>query len=212
MCKRIINNLSAFSFRKRIKNKDFTIIARDCVGGLLYHQLKSKFLSPTINLFFTLNDFNYFCLYLEDYINGELNESKEDNIDYPVGLLKPKEGSATDKAIKVHFMHYESFEIAKQKWEERKQRINWDNIYVVSSCCYQHEIENLNAQIINDWNKIKYPKVVLVDKKYGFDDEFIIDKPEKCQEYAWLLYAPDKVKTWKRTFNGFDFIKFLNKK
>ena len=209
MPNKIINSES--SFRSKLKNKDFTIIARDCVGGALYHQLKERFLSPTINLFFTLNDFNYFCLYLEDYISGELSESKEENIDYPVGLLKPRKGT-TDKAIKVHFMHYETFEMAYQKWEERKQRINWNNIYVISSCCYQHEIENLNDQIINDWNKIKYPKVILVDKQYGFDDEFIINKPEECQEYAWLLYEPDKEKTWKRTFNDFDFIKFLNKK
>ena len=208
MCKNNINNNSASSFKRRLKNQDITIIARDCVGGVLYHQLGSKFLSPTINLFFTLNDFNYFCLYLKDYINAELIESKDDNIEYPVGLLKPVKGAKTNKAIKVHFMHYETFELAYQKWEERKQRINWNNIYVVSSCCYEHEIENLSAKIIEDWNKIKYPKVILVDKQYCFNDEFVIKKPEACQEYAWLLYTPNNTEI--RTFNDFDFIKFLN--
>ena len=210
MPNKIINSES--SFRSKLKNKDFTIIARDCIGGVLYHQLNAQFLSPTINLFFTLNAFNYFCLYLEDYLNADLEESKEEKVDYPVGLLKPKKDSKVDKILKVHFMHYESFDNAFQKWEERKKRINFNNIYVISSCAYPHEIENLNPQIIDDWNKIKYPKVILVDKNYGFENEIIIKKPEDCQEYAWLLYAPDQVQTWKRTFNDFDVVKFLNQK
>ena len=48
------------NFILKTENKNFTIIARDCVGGILYHQLGERFLSPTINLFFTPEDFNYF--------------------------------------------------------------------------------------------------------------------------------------------------------
>ena len=211
MNKEVVVSKSKFLF-EGLKNKDFTIICRDCVGGVLYHQLNSKFLSPTINLFFTLSDFNYFCLYLKDYIDAELMELKSDKYDYPVGILKPNSSKKIDKILKVHFMHYKSFDEAYQKWEERKKRINWDNIYVISSCCYGPEIENLSTEIINDWNKIKYPKVVLVDENHGFDDEFIVKKPKECQEHAWLLYSPDKDNPLKRTFNDFDFIKFLNKK
>ena len=109
-------------------------------------------------------------------------------------------------------MHYETFKLAKEKWEERKQRLNYDNLFVISSCCYSTEVETLTPQIIEDWNKIPYKKVILVDKKYGFDNEEVIKKPQECQEFAWLLYAPDKTKPWKRTFNVFDFIKFLNDK
>lgn len=47
------------------KNADFTLIARDCVCGVLYHQLGLKFRSPTINLFFTPEDFNWFCPHLK---------------------------------------------------------------------------------------------------------------------------------------------------
>ena len=84
-----------------------------------------KFLSPTINLFFTPEDFNLFCLNLKEYISVELKESKEDDIPYPVGLLSPK----GLPSIKVHFMHYETFNEAKQKWNQRKERINFDNLY-----------------------------------------------------------------------------------
>ena len=206
---KIIEENSLDSFRKRNKNRDFTLIARDCVGGVLYHQLGLKFLSPTINLFFSPEDFNYFCLNLKEYISGELVEFKDSGVTYPVGLLHPVKGSKL-KPIRVDFMHFETFEAAKEKWMERKLRINWDNIYVVSTFCYPLETKTFSKEIVEKWNKIRYKKVVLVDKHYGFDDEFIIDKPLECEDYAWLLFEPDKENAWKRTFNEFDFIKFLN--
>lgn len=196
-------------FRSKNKNQDFTLISRDCVGGVLYHQLGLKFLSPTINLFLNPTDFNYFCLYLEDYIDGRLEEYKGDDIDYPVGVLYPKKGSKCDKHVRLGFMHYDSFIEAADKWEERKKRINWNNIYVLSTICYPLEIAELSPELIKKWNDIKYKKVMLVDKKYGFDNEFVIDKPSDCEEYAWLLYSPNN--SWKRVFNQFNFIKFLNK-
>ena len=66
--------------------------------------------------------------------------------------------------------------------------------------------------LIAKWNEIHYPKVMISDQKYGFDDEFIIDKPKECHEYAWLLYEPDQNNPGIRVFNAFDFINFLNKK
>ena len=201
--------LNEVLFQSRNKNKNFTLIARDCVGGVLYHQLGLKFLSPTINLFFVPEDFNLFCLNLPEYISSELVELKDSGVDYPVGLLSPSNGPSL-KTIRVDFMHYESFEEAKMKWEERKKRINWDNIFIVSTFCYPIEIATFSEKLVKDWNQIKYKKVMLVDKKYGFDDEYIVDKPEECQEYAWLLFQPDISNPFRRTFNDFDFIKFLN--
>lgn len=201
------NDTSQNEYISKLKNSDFTLITRDCVGGILYHQLKMKFLSPTINLFFTPEDFNLFCLNLKKYIDAELKEFKEDKVPYPVGSLSPK----GLPSIKVYFMHYKTFKESKEKWDERKKRINYDKIFVISSFCYSTEVPTLSDKLISDWNKIPYQKVVLVDKKYGFDDEYIIKKNPKCEEFAWLLYQPSKTITWKRTFNDFDFINFLNK-
>lgn len=189
-----------------MKNNDYTIIARDCVGGILYHQHGMRFLTPTINLFFTPEDFNYLCLNFKEYIECELIEYKDDNIEYPVGILSPDNLNP----IKVYFLHYDSFKEAKNKWDDRKTRINWDNICVISTFCYPLEVKTLTPKLIEDWNKIKYKKVVLVDKKYGFDNEVIIKKPAECNEYAWLLYSPDKDNPMRRTFNDYDFDKFLN--
>ena len=199
------------SFREENNNQDFTLISRDCVGGVLYHQLGLRFLTPTINLFLSPDDFNYFCLNIGDYISGELKEMKEKDVDYPVGLLYPNKKSSIIRPIRIDFMHYDSFKVAKEKWVERSKRINWNNIYVVSTFCYSKEVDTYSDKLVKDWNNIKYKKVLLTDKHYGFDDEFIINKPEECNEYAWLLCSRESNQSWKKVFNDFDFIKFLHK-
>lgn len=186
-----------------------TIISRDCVGGVLYNQYGLKFLSPTINLYFSPEAFNVFCLNLSEYINSNLvqgpNEKK-----YPVGVLIPKNPCL--KPIKVFFAHYTSFEEAKEKWDKRKERINYKNIYIVSTFCNPIEVENFNKKIVEDFNKINYKKVILVDKSYGFDNEFIIKKPKKAPDHGWLLYNYNKLLLWKKVFNKFNFNAFFNKK
>ncbi len=210
--KKSINAVSRFFYRIRNNNKNFTIISRDCVGGIIYNQLKLKFLTPTINLFFTPDDFNQFCLHLHDYLKGNLVEMIDANTNYPVGLLYPSTDGCYCRPIRINFMHYKTFKDAATKWEERKSRINWDNLFVVSTFCYPIETSTLTNELVNDWNSIEYKKVILVDKKYGFENEQIIDKPIQCKEYAWLLYSPGKVITWRKILNNFDFIKFLNSK
>ena len=193
-------------------NKDFTLISRDCIGGVIYHQLGLQFTSPTINLFFSLDDFNYFCRYLKKYIKAKLIEDKNENVEYPVGILKPKAILRKYKPVKVGFMHYDSFDFAKEKLDIRKRRINFKNIIVINSCCYSTETDTLNDAIIKSWNKIKYPKVILVNKPYRFNNEFVIKKPEECKEFAWLLYSRNKDDDSVRVFNDFDFINFINNK
>ena len=106
-------------------------------------------------------------------------------------------------------MHYDSFEVAKKKWNERKKRINYDNLYVISSICYEPEIKTISKELIDNWNKIKYKKVVLANTKYGFDNEYVINKPKDIDEFAWLLSPKDKSNPDIKVFNEFDFNEFL---
>ena len=201
---------SVEEFRSKNNNKDFTLISRDCVGGALYHQLGLRFLSPTINLFMSPEDFNIFCLNLREYIFGELKEFKDAKVNYPVGMLYPRKESGLMNPVRIDFMHYSSFENAKEKWDERSKRINWDNIYVLSTITYKREIESISDNLIKNWNNISYKKVMLVNKRYGFNGEFVVNKPEKTEEYAWLLAKSEE--GWGQEFNQFDFIKFLHKR
>ena len=46
----------------------FTLIAQNCVGGVMYHDLGLKFLSPTINTLIQGDDFVRLCSSFEDYM------------------------------------------------------------------------------------------------------------------------------------------------
>lgn len=203
----IFNIISKSRFKKKNKNTTFTLLSRNCIAGILYHQLGVKFYSPTINMLFTPEDFNLFCLNLKEYIAAELVDDTKEGDQFPSGLLVPNKG----QAIRIVFNHYPSFEVAASKWEERKKRINWDNIYVVSTFSEPFNTPSLNEKFIKDWNNIPYKKVVLVDQKFGFEDEYVLKKPKHHYDSVWYFKSVGVFVNWKRVFNQFDFIEFLNK-
>lgn len=108
--------------RKQLLNKDFTIFASNCIGGIIYHLLEEKFLSPTVNLRISSNYFVKFLLNIEHYLSAPLDFDKNANTPYPMGILDD---------IPIHFNHYHTEEDAFEKWESRKKRINWNNVYVM---------------------------------------------------------------------------------
>ena len=120
----------------RLKNKNFTLIAKDCTGGLLLHELFQRFDTPTINVFFNAGDFVKFCRNMNFYVSQELKECILPNITFPVGTL----GEAENK-IMIYFLHYDSFIHAKQKWDERCTRIHWNNLFFLmtdgTGCDYE---------------------------------------------------------------------------
>ena len=48
--------------KKRLKNKDFTLLTPNCLAGIIYHNLGLQFSSPTINIQFNdKTEFYKFC-------------------------------------------------------------------------------------------------------------------------------------------------------
>ena len=113
-----VHKMRLVNYRHKLKNENFTIISNNCIAGVLYKDLNKKFNSPTINLYFSHNDYIKYCQNLNYYINKELEEQKSNYL-YPVGKLGD---------ISVHFMHYDSFKEAKENWDKRCKRINMKNI------------------------------------------------------------------------------------
>jgi len=109
-------------------NKNITIISSNCIGGLIYHDLGIKFMSPTINLYILQKDFLKFVSNIDYYIEKDLefiNENKE----YPIAYLD----FGRESEVKIFFLHYKSKEEAEVKWNERKRRINYENIFLIMS-------------------------------------------------------------------------------
>lgn len=118
-----------FSVQKysRLKENIPTIFASNCWGGSTYHNLGLPFNSPTVNLFFGDSDYIKFLKDPRHYIDFPLSlESTGYNsvskFDYPI--------IRCDDII-LNFNHYNSFDCAKDSWERRSKRINWNNIFVM---------------------------------------------------------------------------------
>ena len=142
---------------------DFSIISCNCIGGMVYHDLKMKFLSPTINLYIDTPDFIKMCLNLKDYMEKELVDAN--NKDYPIGILGD---------IKIHVLHYKSFKEAKESWDKRKERINYEKIFVIIS-----DRDNFSENLLDSIDKIPYKKVLYSHKKIEKDYVVYVEKDKK---------------------------------
>ncbi|MBQ9537562.1 MAG: DUF1919 domain-containing protein [Desulfovibrionaceae bacterium] len=118
-----------FTFAKYSKliNSQLTIFSRNCFAGILYNTFNMRFLTPFINMFFEEDDFLSF-LHNPTIVNGEINliGTSVDEIlktEYPIGQIDN---------IKLFFNHYKNFTKAKNIFYERRKRINWFNLLVVT--------------------------------------------------------------------------------
>lgn len=117
-----------------LKNKSFTIISNNCWGGFIYQKYGLPYLSPTIGLLIFGDDFIKFCSNVKHYTKEKLQFIPFASAKYyPFMKACPPFPIAKLDDIEIYFMHYTSEQEAKEKWDRRCQRINWDNIiYKVS--------------------------------------------------------------------------------
>ena len=144
-----------------VKNKDVTIFSNCCIGGTMYNDLGLKFMTPTINLFFRHHGFIDFVNHYEEYETGELifeggYDINENGNHAPICELV-KEGLPS---IEIHFLHYNSYDEAKKKWDERYKRINKNKIFLVIEAKDEHEHE-----LIEEYVKLPYPKIIFTNEK-----------------------------------------------
>ena len=157
-----------FFVKKSIKNKDFSIISNNCWAGRVYQYLDMPYLSPTAGLYFFAPDYIKFVSDLKKYLDAPLRfinpeESKyydeikkRNQIDKPIGILDD---------VEIVFLHYKTKEEAEEKWNRRKERVNYDNIIIKFSrmdLCTEKEIEEFdklpfeNKFVLNNRLPLKY--------------------------------------------------------
>lgn len=193
---RFIHNIMNKKYRKRLTNKDFTLITSNCAGGIIYHWLGLKFNSPFINLWLTNEDYIKALENFDDFIKTPIIECTSENVDYPVGV-----GWGD---IKLYFMHYDSFENANKKWTERVKRINKRNMGVWLTNWSGEE------NIIERFDKLPFEnKIVFVNKKYM--------KYESCIYLTGFEKRQGVGQIWKtknifgmRYIDEFDFVEWIN--
>lgn len=172
--------------RKCINNSDFTIISNNCWGGVLYEYFGMQKLSPTVGMWLFAEDYIKFISNLRYYVGLEIQiispeESKYYEKLITMGSTGGLVGVLDD--IEIIMLHFHDKKIAKEKWERRVARINWDNLIFkfsyMNDCTYDMlaEFDKLDFSNISS----KYKKIMFVPKPmpefksaiyiHGFEDE-----------------------------------------
>ncbi len=140
-----IFSLPLFDFERyvQVMEKRITIISNHCWGGYTYHSLKQEFLSPFINMFVTQEDYIFLLEHFDEYIEEDiiyLKDAYEANLkrNFPIGVLG-------ESGIKLWFNHYKTFEEARQKWQQRKKRINRDALFIEMQTDNEKILERFEA-------------------------------------------------------------------
>lgn len=191
-------------FRRKLTNDSFSIICSNCIGGTIYHRLGKQFLSPNINLFIPERQFIDYCLNLKYYLAQD-PQRVESDLPYPLGKLCGNGKDLPD--IEIHFNHDHDFDTAREKWNERKQRINWDNLYLI---CY-----NLDGVTVDQLKQLEaFPcrnRVVLTKEPLPEISWSHFIKPNMKYKYPFAYLGKDifGVRHFEKKW---DYVSFLNKK
>jgi uncharacterized protein (DUF1919 family) len=168
--------------------KSISIICNNCIGGIIYSDLKLQFNSPTINLFFYGPDYIKFIEDLKYYISQNIHfsfESKyfEQQTKYPVGKLHD---------IEIHFLHYHDFHEAENDWYKRAERVDFENLFVIGS-----DRDLCNDEIKRRFAKLPFKnKIFFTSKPSNYKHEIFFEEyiDSKCvgdliaDDKAWYFY------------------------
>lgn len=198
--------------RKKIKNINASVLCNNCNAGLILHDLNLKFNTPTINMYFSGTDFFDFVENLDYYLEQELILVKINKIDdktiYPICKLK---GNKNMKDLELHFLHYPSYQTAKEKWEIRKKRINKDNLYVMWT--FMGEVdENGNEYYYDRASHLPCKnKIIFVNHPVDSDTypDFYYIKGFENQKGLGVLSTFQGM-NGKKYYDQFDYVSWLN--
>lgn len=190
---------------------NLTIISNTCIGGRLYHDYHQKFLTPTIDFYMEPKDFTKFCNNLKYYLEFTPVPLPEYKIDYLNNFLFCKIGD-----LVAAFGHTnDSYNTIIKKWEERKKRVDFNNIIVI--CTDRNVLSKPFTRCDDDtvinFSKIPYKKVLFTTKKYNYDYTSYL-KTFKDEECCPEATRPSITKQYKYILeeDGFDLDKFITNK
>lgn len=187
-------------YRARFHNPGVSILSMNCTGGILYHDLGLQFCSPTVNMFMRAEDFTRFCENLEHYLSiDEMQECTDENVigdrQYPVAYLDD---------LTLFLVHYKSVLEAQEKWNERKKRIDFNNLVIINT-----DREGMTKGLKDRFEALPYKKVMFVHEP---DEEHPSCFYIRGYEQENCVGIVTEHIGWKglRPVDQFDWVRFLN--
>lgn len=166
--------LYRYRLRRRVKNRNFTLISQNCFAGGVYEDLNIQYKTPIVGLFLYPKCYLNMLENIES-INFEniefISKSKYEQANrYINNVRKYPIAKLDNRDIEIHFLHYNNTKEALDKWIRRSQRINLQNLFIVFS-----DRDGCTIDEINRFDKLKYKnKVFISSKKYNIESKNII--------------------------------------
>ena len=194
--------VSSLWYRMRLRNDNFTIITNTCIGGVMYSKLNKKFMSPTIHLWMHDEDFYKFIHNMDYYMSLPLKFTQVPDWNFPAAYCGD---------ILLHFGHDNTTdEYANRKWNERKNRINKDNLFII--CSDRPNTREITHEDMLGLKDIPCRgKVVFSTRQYD-DIDYIVPLPKDPDGDCVNVYMYDKSKylqRWKWE-SAWDWVHWLN--
>ena len=163
-----------------------TIISNNCFGGVIARSNNMKFCSPTVNLQILPEEFPRFCANLKHYMDAEVRRIRLMNLgprhteymhhmfsdfpNCPLGLVDD---------IVVVFQHYDTFDEAKEAWDRRKTRIDYDSI------CYLFHAKNESYKpCVEEFLALNLPHSAVITEDWGMDGTHRFDVPKGSDAFG----------------------------
>jgi uncharacterized protein (DUF1919 family) len=167
--RKVIRNIERVLFKLRfqinIAPKKYCYISQNCIGGKFYQIERRSYSSPTVGLWFEASDFLTFCENLSEYLTFPLLEdiAKSKEMAYPVGKLGE---------IKIYFLHYSSFQLAKKDWERRVERVDLNKVFVLTT-----DRDGFSNDDLARFQKLPTKRKILFSSKFFLNMNNIIYVP-----------------------------------
>lgn len=146
-----------------------------------------------------MNDYVLFLENLPWYLEQPVVTCEDNRFDFPCGTIGD---------VEIRFNHYITFDEAVAKWNERKQRIDWNNLFIIGidgdDCTYK-SLRRFDALPFSN-------KVIFTHKPYPeFQSAYYLPGFENLGGIGRATDFKDQFLI-RRYMDQFDYISFLNRK
>jgi len=190
--------------KRRLRNRTPSILSHNCNGGIILHDLGLVFNTPMINTGATPQNFIKFLSDISKYVEAE------DSAFMDTGRIYDGCFVASLLDIEIILAHSDSFEEGYINWNRRKNRINFNNLFIFMTD-QTHDAHACTYEDLLAFDRLPHKnKVIFTYKEYPeIQSAYYIRGFEEKGEVGIL--SDYKRGYFKRRFlDDFDYVSFFN--
>jgi uncharacterized protein (DUF1919 family) len=121
--------------RRRLRDREFTVVANDCWGAEVYRYLGVPYNTPFVGGFLFAPCFLTLLGDLRGYLESPLEFTRESRYDFvnehlAVSIAPRYAIGVLGGDVEVHFLHYHDEREALERFRRRVARVNYDRLFV----------------------------------------------------------------------------------